>query len=162
LIAFRTIVWLGPLAGIVHNLEEFPAIVEYGQRHLSSFGIAFPSARELLPAVVLADVLPLLAALLAVTGPRGSWRWLPLFVVQAGIFANAFSHIGQTLVFRDYSPGTITAVVLSIPINGYLFRRAYAEGWLSLRQLGAAGALGAVGMPPAILGLQTLGRFLAR
>lgn len=161
-VPFRVALWLGPLAAAVHNAEEYPGIVAYGQRHLSELvGVAFPGERQLLPAIVLANVLPFLAAALAVSSPSGSARWLPFFTIQAAIFANAFSHLAQTVLFMDYSPGTATGLLLSIPVNAYLFRRAYRERVVSGGRLAAAAVIGVIGMVPAILGLQYLGRVIA-
>ena len=158
---FRRVIWLGPLAAVVHNAEEYPGIVAYGQRHLSELvGVAFPNERQLLPAIVLADVLPFVAAAVAAGSPRGSLRWLPFFAIQAGIFANALVHLLQTLWFTDYSPGTATGLLLSIPVNAYLFRRALFEHVVSARQLASAAVVGVLGLAPAIIGLQYLGKVL--
>jgi hypothetical protein len=123
--------------------------------------MSMPSVEAMRPAVILADLIPVLTCALAVASPRGSFGRLPMVVVQASYFANAFSHIGQTIFFQDYSPGTITALLLSIPVNMYLFRRACREQFAPRRDLVLAGAVGIATMPLSIVGLQQLGGMLS-
>ena len=43
----------------------------------------------------------------------------------------AIFHLGGTLLFRDFSPGLITAMLLYVPVNVLIMRSALAEGWVS-------------------------------
>lgn len=59
------------------------------------------------------------------------------------LFFNAFiPHLGATIRFRMYSPGVVTAVLITIPFSMYLFQRAMMGGMLDWQQfwilLGAA------------------------
>jgi hypothetical protein len=68
---------------------------------------------------------------------HNSTGYLLVFAIQAILFFNAFiPHIGSTIRFRLYSPGVITAVVITIPFSIYLFHRALSEEMPSWRQLG--------------------------
>jgi hypothetical protein len=42
-------------------------------------------------------------------------------------FSNAFFHLITTVVFREYSPGTVTSVVLFVPLSLLLWRAVLRE-----------------------------------
>lgn len=55
--------------------------------------------------------------------------------IQAILLFNAFiPHIGSTIRFRMYSPGVVTATVVTIPFSFYIFRRVFMENILTLHQ----------------------------
>ena len=64
-----------------------------------------------------------------------STGYLLILGIQAFLLFNAFiPHIASTVRFRMYSPGVITAIVFTLPLSFYLFRRALTENVLSLNQ----------------------------
>jgi hypothetical protein len=66
------------------------------------------------------------------------------------MFANVFiPHILASLVFRSYAPGLVSAVLINLPVMGFLSIRAVREGWVSGRKAAAF----AVAVPLAIAGL---------
>jgi hypothetical protein len=138
--------------------EEYPRILEYGARH---YPFSMPSPDQMTPAIVLADLAPILVATNAWRSPPRSWRMQVGLGYQAALCANALGHIAQTLWFRDYSPGTLTGALLIVPLSMYLYRRALGEGLLTRRQLVEAAAIGTIGMPVGILLLQAAGAALA-
>jgi uncharacterized membrane protein len=48
---------------------------------------------------------------------------------------NMIFHTGGTIVFQDFSPGLITAILLYIPVNIIIAQKALQEGWISKRSL---------------------------
>lgn len=55
--------------------------------------------------------------------------------IQAILLFNAFvPHIAATIRFRMYSPGVVTAVLITLPFSFYLFRRALQENILTWTQ----------------------------
>jgi hypothetical protein len=62
----------------------------------------------------------------------------------AFLLSNAVFHIGATLLTGVYSPGTITAVALYVPLTTAALRCAHREGLLSAPRCSAALALGVV------------------
>jgi len=48
---------------------------------------------------------------------------------------NMIFHTGGTIVFQDFSPGLITAILLYIPVNIIIAKKALQEGWISKRSL---------------------------
>ena len=53
-----------------------------------------------------------------------------IFLVATQVH-NLLFHVGGTIVFRDFSPGTITAVLLYLPVNVVILRKASEEGWIN-------------------------------
>jgi hypothetical protein len=58
-------------------------------------------------------------------------------------------HIPASLVFRSYTPGVVTAVLVNLPVMGFLSVRAVREGWVSGRKAVVFG----VTVPLAIAGM---------
>jgi hypothetical protein len=48
---------------------------------------------------------------------------------------NMIFHTGGTIVFQDFSPGLITAILFYIPVNIIIAQKALQEGWISKRSL---------------------------
>ena len=78
--------------------------------------------------------------------------WIVL-AIQAILLFNAFiPHLVSTIRFRMYSPGVITATLITLPFSFYLFRRALNEDILDWKHfwivLGAAPfAMGIFALP---------------
>jgi len=68
--------------------------------------------------------------------PEVSLTFPALALVNALLF-----HIGPTLVRRRFSPGTITAVLLFLPVGIWSYYGAYLDGALTI-QIGVVSALG--------------------
>jgi hypothetical protein len=62
--------------------------------------------------------------------------WVTLTFLMATQVHNAIFHLGATIIFRDFSPGLITAMLLYLPANWLLAQAALREDWVSPRQLG--------------------------
>jgi hypothetical protein len=61
--------------------------------------------------------------------------YLIVLGIQAILLFNAFvPHLATTIRFRMYSPGVITATLLTLPFSFYLFRRALNENMLNWNQ----------------------------
>ena len=54
------------------------------------------------------------------------------------LFSNAFFHLITTFVFGEYSPGTATAVVLSLPLSPLLWRAVLREPGVTKSSFAAA------------------------
>ena len=66
------------------------------------------------------------------------------FLITAQV-ANAFFHIIFSFYYQDFSPGTITAVLLYLPINYFIIMAAFNEEFLKNRlELGILFFLGAI------------------
>ena len=63
-------------------------------------------------------------------GKRSLWAYL-LFGYAVAMLVNVLlPHIPATLVFREYTPGVVTAVLINLPIMGILLFQAVREQWV--------------------------------
>lgn len=152
---FRKALWLTPVAMVAHNAEEYPAIVDYANRHGWRM-----SRTQMLVAIVLVTLLPFPITAAASRSQKGGFRLILGLALPAALFVNALGHLGQTIFYRDYSPGTATGLGVNVPLAVYLYRRASHEGQLSDRQLRHAAALGTVMLFPVVFAAQAIGRLV--
>ena len=143
---------LVPALMTVHNLEEYLGMERYARRRGLPVG-----RRQVQIALGLATLLPAVLAVVAAVSPRGSRRKKAGLILPGLMLANAASHAGQTLIFHDRSPGTITALGLYIPFGLWLAERAVDEGYLTPAGRRQVLGLGALLMAPATILVQGLG-----
>ena len=126
---FFTLTWLFVLAVAAHNLEEALLLPAWSQRR----GWRYPvGAQEFGFAVVVLTAAAAATALLANSGGKGSTgAYLVCGYALAMLLNVLFPHLLATLVLREYTPGTLTAVFLNLPactlLLGYSLREQYVE-----------------------------------
>ena len=116
-----------PLAYCVHQIEESTgAFRTWRLRH-------FPNNNSLPVEYVFVIVTALtlfLIILFSIRKSKPTAQFVVLFLMATQV-QNAFYHVGAGIYFADYSPGTITALLLYLPVNFYLVTKAISEGWLT-------------------------------
>lgn len=70
-------------------------------------------------------------------------------------------HVLATVVMRRYAPGVVTAVLLNLPVNALLLRRALAEGELTRRAVAWGAAVVVPTVAASLPVLFRVGRLLA-
>lgn len=110
-------VWLFPLAYGLHIVEEyafhFPAYVaNVSGMHISNSGFLFLNAVFWL----------LTVAAICIVLARPSQVWL-VITLAAVLCINAAVHVLGSIVTATYSPGTVTGVLLYVPLVVYALRR---------------------------------------
>lgn len=60
---------------------------------------------------------------------------LCIFFIMATQITNAIFHVFFGIYFWHYSPGTVTAVLLYLGVNGLVMHRAVEEGWVDCQSL---------------------------
>jgi hypothetical protein len=133
-IAFDRLLWLVPVFFALHNLEEAPFMEGWSKRlPLKIHPIV--TTRQFTLAVIVLTLTGFLLTYLGVEYLNNQTGYFWILEIQAILFFNAFiPHIATTILFRMYSPGVVTAVLLTLPFSYYLFQRALAENVLSLAQ----------------------------
>jgi hypothetical protein len=150
--AFARLLWAIPLSVLIHNLEEYPRIVDYAQRH----GLAI-NRRQMGIAVILATLLPVPIVAAANNRPASRRHLQIALAIPALMAVNGGTHLAQTLFLRDYSPGTVTGIMLNVPLAILLYQQAIRAGRLRGREARQAAVAGAGLMAPAALMLQLIG-----
>lgn len=116
-----------PLAYCIHQIEESTgAFRTWRLRH-------FPDNNSL-PVeyvfVILTALTLFLIILFSIRKSKPTAQFVVLFLMATQV-QNAFYHVGAGIYFADYSPGTITALLLYLPINFYIVTKAIQERWLT-------------------------------
>ena len=155
-LSLRQTLWLFPVAFFIHDAEEVFTMERFVRARLG--GVPVPLARlahittgQFAVAVVGLLVVCVALTALAAGALRPGWRLWLLQVVLAACLANAFTHVAQTLIFRAYTPGVITAVLVSLPYGVYVFRRLLAARLIRARQLAGLLVLGLFLIPALAL-----------
>jgi hypothetical protein len=128
------LLWLVPIFCALHNLEEAPFMESWSKR-LPLKVHPNVTTRQFMFAVLFLTIGGFLLTWFGVEYLHNSTGYLLVFEIQMILFFNAFiPHIGTTVRFRMYSPGVVTAVLITLPFSVYLFQRAMEEGILNRTQ----------------------------
>ena len=128
---FRNLIILSPLIYVIHHYEEH-VIFNFREWRLSYFLDNNPlSSEEVL--------LRLLAVMLIIIFLHSIKRNKPsahiiLFFLMTTQIVNAFFHVFFSFYFLDFSPGTITGILLYLPVNYFIFKAALRQGLIGSRK----------------------------
>ncbi|MCG6536697.1 MAG: HXXEE domain-containing protein, partial [Syntrophales bacterium LBB04] len=147
------------LAVTAHNLEEALLVPTWSQ---SAGRWHHPvGAREFRFAVAVLTVFAYVAVYLAVVGGKeGVGAYLLAGYALAMLLNVAFPHVLATLVMRRYAPGTLTALLLNLPVTVLLLHQGLQEGYVQAHRLAWVGPLVVVVIVAAIPVLFAIGRLL--
>ena len=125
---FRNLIILSPLIYVIHHFEEH-IIFNFREWRLLYFLDNNPLTTEEV-------LLRLLAVLLIMIFLHSIKRNKPsahiiLFFLMTTQIVNALFHIFFSFYYSDFSPGTVTAVLLYLPINYLIFNAAFNEGYVN-------------------------------
>lgn len=166
--------WLLPAAFLVHDTEELVTLPSWVVAHRSQLAALVRSAGLPEHAV---DRLPtsapafagavgvLLVLFLGVTwgATRARGRGPLQFVfalLLGGFFLHGFTHLGQTLFFGEYTPGSVTAAIVVIPASLYLYVRLFSAHLLTTKTAVVAALLGIAFLIPATMFALAVGSWL--
>jgi hypothetical protein len=153
---FRRAVWLAPAAYTIHVSEEWGRFPDWVRAHLAP-GFADTSF-VLVNAIAMTVLLSFTAAVSRSPSPQTTFRFFVWIDFQ--IFWNALVHIAATIYLAEYSPGTISALLVYLPVWTLLSRLASRADLLPRTAARRALALGA--MLHAALGTALVGGAFSR
>jgi hypothetical protein len=133
-IPFDRLLWFVPFFFMLHNMEEAP-LMENWSRRLPLKVHPIVSTKQFVIAITFLTVSGYILTFLGVEiwgQPNG---YLLVLGIQMVLVFNAFvPHLFMTIRFSLYSPGVISALLITLPFSCYLFHRALAENLLTLNQ----------------------------
>jgi len=133
-LSFDRLLWLVPIFFMLHNIEEAPFMESWSKRLPLKIHPTV-STRQFVIAVTFLTLAVFLVTYFGVKYLANPTGYLIVLGIQIILFFNAFiPHIASTILFRLYSPGVITAVLITLPFSLYLFRRAINENILTWTQ----------------------------
>jgi len=134
-LSFDQLLWLVPVFFMLHNLEEAPFMERWSKRLPLKINPIL-STRQFVIAVTLLTLIGFLVTYLGVEYLHNSTGYLIVMEMQTILLFNAFiPHIGSMIRFRMYSPGVMTATLITLPFSFYLFHRALTENMIIWKQL---------------------------
>lgn len=129
------LLWLVPTFLAIHNIEEAPGMERWSRRLPLKLPFTI-TTRQFIIAVTLLTLAGFVVTYFGVEIVASQTGYLIVLGIQAIMLFNAFvPHIAATIRFRIYSPGILTAVLITLPFSFYLFRRAFDESILNWTQL---------------------------
>jgi Protein of unknown function with HXXEE motif len=127
---FEKLQWLFPIAVTLHNAEEALSMPKWVSAHSSQLPLHLVAAKMWVGWLVLTGAGFAITCLSARRGKGSVWAYL-LFGYAAAMLANVFiPHIPATLVFGEYTPGVVTAVLVNLPVMSLLLLKAVRERWV--------------------------------
>ncbi|MDB4974448.1 MAG: hypothetical protein JWN48_2789 [Myxococcaceae bacterium] len=156
-IPLRRAIWAFPLALTLHNLEEALTLPDWSK----TAGFLHPPVGRLEFGFAV-SLVTLAGYLVTYAASRHGGRWLVLAAASwVLLLLNVlFPHLLGALLDHGYSPGVLTAVLLNVPVNTYLLRRALRERAVEVGPLLRWALLLTVLTPATLPGLFYLGRQL--
>ena len=125
---FKNLIVLGPLFYAIHHFEEHVVFnfIEWKLKYFYHSAAALSTEAIL---SILVCVLIVFVLLHLVKNNKAS-AYVILYVLFTIEIINALFHIFFSLYYSDFSPGTITAVLVYLPGNYLIVRAAFQEGYL--------------------------------
>ena len=124
---FKNLIVLGPLIYAIHHFEEH-VIFNFREWRLSYFSDNNSITTEAILIILISQLL-IFIFLHLIKNNRGSAHIVLFFLMTTQVI-NGFFHIFFSLYFYDFSPGAITAVLLYLPINYFIIKAAFREGYI--------------------------------
>lgn len=127
---FHLVFWLPYIVLLIHTIEEIPGFSKWATRHIAPM-----STFKHVNVQVCIILLVLLVSYKASTiGYNSIWVMLAAaFQIHIGI--NALFHVVTTLLYKEYSPGLLTAITLMLPSTIFFFHQMYLGSRLTMIEL---------------------------
>lgn len=136
---FHLVFWLPYVVLLIHTIEEIPGFSKWATRHFAPMS----SYKHVVIQACIILLVLLVSYKASLIGYNGIWVVLAAaFQLHIGI--NALFHIVTTIVYKEYSPGLLTAVTLSLPSTIYFFHQIYSENRLTTLELTVSLIVGTV------------------
>ncbi|RAK23065.1 uncharacterized protein with HXXEE motif [Anoxybacillus vitaminiphilus] len=138
--SLRTIIWLGPFIFLIHDLEEVFLTQQWIKKHsylfkgtvverlVNTFGYS-PGEFGLVVGIItiLYGIICYFAAKQIKAGMSMNLYAATLLI----LFINVFTHLGQSILLKMYTPGVITSLLIVLPYTLYAFRKLKAANMIT-------------------------------
>ena len=148
-------IWAGPAVFLLHDAEEVLTVAPWLRAHRAELPAAVRPLLDITSGQFALAALFLLVGFLAVAahGARRAGagrRAIPFLLVAGALVGNGLTHLAQAVLFRAYTPGLVTALLLVLPYGYGLGARFEASGLASRRVWAGAVAAGVVLQAPLV------------
>ncbi|HUQ20570.1 MAG TPA: HXXEE domain-containing protein [Gemmatimonadaceae bacterium] len=127
-----------PILFAFHELEEYWTALPWLRQHQSALpkflrGVIPASADFILIAGVLFFVVFAGVAACIIRNPQSRVFYAVFSVLVFARLENALGHVAQSVVFRGYTPGVLTALLIVLPLSVVVLRDFVKSGAISTR-----------------------------
>ena len=124
---FERLQWAFPLVVTLHNLEEAIWLPSWAARHSSliAWQVSTIGFRMGLAVVTLAAYVVTWSSVSR--GRESAWTYLFVAYTWAMLLNVFVPHVPATILFKSYTPGVVTAVLLNLPVTAMLLARVLRE-----------------------------------
>jgi hypothetical protein len=128
---FRAMLWVFPVAVALHDGEEAWLLPGWVSRHREQLPV-HPGDGPIWAGLVMVTLAAFVVTVCcARNGRESTWAYI-LFGLMSAMLLNVFvPHVPATVVFRQYTPGVLSAVLLNLPLMSVLLYKAVGDGWVS-------------------------------
>jgi hypothetical protein len=143
-----------PVVFFVHDLEELiyldriPALSSVLPVNIQD--LIRVSTPQFASAISLLFIAILISTIQWNRKPSSPARGLVMGFIMVGLFFNSLTHIGQALIFRQYVPGLVTAVLLLLPYTFVILKSQHAKFFPSNKSTSLV-LLGVIASTPVIV-----------
>jgi hypothetical protein len=146
-------IWAAPAVFLLHDTEEILTVSSWLRVHRAELPRVLQSyleitTRQFALAVLLLFAGFLIAASHGARRARAGRSSLFFLFVAGALVGNAITHLVQAAIFRGYTPGVVSALLLVLPYGYLLGERLDASGFARRRTWAIAVAVGAVAQAP--------------
>ncbi len=161
-ISFDRLLWLVPVFFMFHNMEEAPFMESWSKRLPLKIHPTI-TTKQFVIAVTILTLGGFVLTFVGVVVLTERIGFLIILGIQMVLAFNAFiPHLLTTIRFGLYSPGLVTALMITLPFSFYLFRRALTENLLTWGQFWVLLAIAPFIMVLLAFGSLQIGKALAK
>ncbi|TCZ78921.1 HXXEE domain-containing protein [Paenibacillus albiflavus] len=139
-----TLLWLFPILFMFHDFEEILTVEKWiGEKgegiykRLPAFARkVYGGSFQMNTFQFAKDVLWVFIIIVTVTAITVFFDFYLLFLAVLHVFfAHVFTHVGQSILLRMYTPGVITSIFIVLPYSIYAYYRLFAEQVIDTQDL---------------------------
>ncbi|CAM4461652.1 HXXEE domain-containing protein [Paenibacillus typhae] len=157
-----SLLWLLPVCFMFHDFEEILTVESWGITYGNRVEAAIPprmrkmykSSMRMTTRNFALDVLFVYFLIVSVTAAAVFFSFYTLYLAVTALFLlHVFTHFGQSIYLKLYTPGVVTALFIALPYSLYAFYRLLSEKIVGLHDFGWALLLLFLLTPPVVWGL---------
>jgi hypothetical protein len=135
-----TVLWLFPILFMFHDFEEILTVEKWTQQNKEYVLSVLPksirkylySSFQLTTAQFANDVFWIYLTITTATVLAVIFSFYYIFLMLLAIFfTHVFTHLGQALYLKKYTPGIITSIIIVLPYSSYAYYRLLKEQVIS-------------------------------
>ncbi|MFD1463438.1 HXXEE domain-containing protein [Paenibacillus farraposensis] len=170
IITMNSLMWLFLAAFMIHDFEEIIFVESWMKKNYqrihklvpSSLGNMIRNMSDIKSSQFAIAVFIEFIVFIPVTYLAAEHNSYILFVgVNSLLFIHVFTHLGQSIYLKSYTPGVITGLIVVLPYSLYLFYRMLNEELVSMKDILLYAPSGLILIPLVMFG-HKLGKIVIR